>query len=174
MTVGLLVTWPAAGGDNKAAAKSLVEEAQLLAGTGWTSDEDFSIVSSKEGDPRYKLTITFEPDKGKPLGKASLGLRFKLTGEKRSIDDPKLKLKGAVEVGVGGGVSFGPFSFELTGQPGKRVIKLVAPGATVDGKPVNNAPQLLDYSLHGDTLTVRPRLPSWPVHGATIHFRRDK
>lgn len=172
--VGLLVAWPGAGGEKKPAAKTLAEDAQLFAGKGWTSDEEFNMLGGKERDPKCKLTIRFEPDKGKPSGKAFLGIQFKLAGEKTKIDDPKLKLKGEVALGVGGGVGFGPFSFALMGQPGKGVIKLGSPFATVDGKPVNNDSGIFDYSLDGDTLTIRPRLPGWPVHGATIHFRRDK
>jgi hypothetical protein len=61
MTAGFLGAWPVAGGDKKPSPKSLAEDAQLLAGKGWTSDEEFSIVSSKNGDPKCKLTLTYSP-----------------------------------------------------------------------------------------------------------------
>jgi hypothetical protein len=145
--------------DKKPAARSFAEDAQLLGGKSWISEEEFNLPGAKKGDPKYKFTISFESDKGKASGKADLGMYAE------------------VKVGEftgGGGVSVGGYTFELIEEgAGYRAIKLFLPDAKVNGKPMMEAPRLLYYSLDADKLTVRPAdLPGWTVESPKTHFKR--
>lgn len=164
MTIGLLFVQSVPADDKKPATKSLAEEAQLLAEkegkTRWISDEFTAVSPEKTGRKAY-LTIRFEPEKGKPSGKATLGTAI-------------VPLAG--EPGVEGGATH---RFELVEKDGKRVIKLFRLGIVtiVDGKAkdVVPEPRILYYSLDGDKLVISPRLPDgWTDEAVKIHFGRDK
>jgi len=155
MSFGLLFAGPVAAGDKKPTPRSLAEEAQLLAGKRWVSEEQEHLPSAKKADdPKYDLTIKFEPDQGKPSGKAWVGL----TGPGGSVaSEYKFEL---IEGHVSGAPAFN--------SRGIKVFNI----AEFNGKPNTREPLVLYYSLDGDKLTTHePRV--W-LGDRIRHFKRDK
>jgi hypothetical protein len=83
LSVGLLFVRSVPAGEEKHAARSLVEEAQLLAGKDgknrWISDEVIPAEPEKKGQKTY-ITLQFEPEQGQAKGKANLGFEIRGVG----------------------------------------------------------------------------------------------
>jgi hypothetical protein len=154
--LGFTLARTAVAGDKKVGGKSLIDDAQTLAGKDWMSIEKMVRLSSKKEDPKVNLTIRFYPDKGKPSGEAALGVWADMNGS-------------------GAGVAIGGYAFELIDDGGVRAMKLIPRNADGNEKPRTTVPRFFHYKLDGDKLTIRqPPLPDWPIEPARLDFERSK
>jgi hypothetical protein len=171
VTAGLLVPPLSTAGDKKLTQRSLAEDAQKLGEKDWISEQEVSLPGAEANNFKFKLTISFAPDKGKPSGKATLGTvglgvikKFKTEGIEFTV-------------GAEGGAGFGGYTFELIETAGNRAIKLFLPDAKVNGKPIMTEPRILHYLLEGDQLTIiinQPQMPGWSLEPVKIKFKRAK
>jgi hypothetical protein len=145
ITVMVLFVRSTTADEKKAPPKTLAEEANLLGDKdgNWISEGTVDALIKKA--EKVNLTFRFEPEKGKPSGKAALGqaLLKKGTYVQAELND---------------------YKFELIENDGKRAIKLTPPGA--------KEPLILNYSLVGDKLTIHIPLGLWDGTTVPMQFKR--
>jgi|SRR5579884_2768109 len=125
----------AGSAEDKKETSSLTADAAALSeksgSNGWVSDEVTVSMDDGQKKARGKLLIHFTADKGKPSG----GLRL-------VIDH------GTVKVGTAG-------RFELVEKDGKQYVKVFSGVGGPKDKTEPEASATLEYTLKGDTLTVK-------------------